>query len=95
MIFDGQPINYYQYKIEQAKKAGKGPCPTDKPYYTKNNACETCSAPKEYFNMLRRECTSCPENTTYSTESRECESPLGDIVTPKTTLEKSLANFFT
>lgn len=60
-----------------------------------NNKCEGCDSPTEYFNLLRRTCTSCPEGTNYNLTNHECESPMGDIVTPQPTLEKSLANSFT
>ena len=47
-------------------------CPAESPYLNQDNECISCQGDLVYDISLKQ-CTSCPEGTTFNQDSHECE----------------------
>lgn len=55
-------------------------CPSDKPFFANGN-CFNCESPNSLFNLTSKQCTTCPNGSTFSQDKHACVGATQVLVT--------------
>ena len=95
LIYGGIPYNQYvdTYNENQQKYPDIQDCPVEQHFYD-GITCIRCPTYEPYFDMNKQLCVSCPADSEYSADRKECISTAGATVKTDPNPAKMYANIF-